>query len=79
MQQRVQLYIGPQLARYGFGEGHPFGPDRMDAFWQETIRQGLDKRVSITAPVMANRQALERFHTPEYVDRVIACSESGSG
>ena len=79
MQQKVQLYIGPQLACYGFGEGHPFGPDRMDAFWQETLRQGLDKRVSIGAPVMAERQAIERFHTPEYVDRVIACSESGAG
>jgi len=28
----VQVYIGPELARYGFGQGHPFGPDRMDAF-----------------------------------------------
>jgi len=75
----VQLYTGAELALYGFGEGHPFGPDRMDAFWQETIRQGLDKRVSIAAPVMADRAAIERFHTPEYVNRVINQSESGQG
>ena len=79
MAHKVQLYIGPELARYGFGEGHPFGPDRMDAFWQETLRQGLDKKVSIAAPAVADRNAIERFHTPEYVDRVIERSESGTG
>ena len=79
MQHKVQLYIGAELARYGFGEAHPFGPDRMGAFWQESIKQGLDKRVSIAAPVMAKREAIERFHTAEYVNRVITQSESGQG
>ena len=79
MQSKVQVYIGPELARYGFGEGHPFGPDRMDAFWQETIRQGLNKQVSIAAPAMADREAIERFHTVEYVERVLSQSESGQG
>ena len=79
MQHAVQLFLGPGLARYGFGEGHPFGPDRMDAFWQEALRQELDKRVSIGVPVMANREAIMCFHTPEYIDRVIERSESGSG
>ena len=75
----VQLYVGPELARYGFGEGHPFGPDRMDAFFNEAIRLGLDKQVTIAAPVMAQRKAIERFHTPEYVDRVIERSKAGDG
>ncbi|WP_018295028.1 acetoin utilization protein AcuC [Mariprofundus ferrooxydans] len=73
------VYIGPELAAYGFGEGHPFGPDRMNAFWQEALRQGLHKNVSMTAPVMATRAAIERFHTPEYVTRVIELSISGEG
>ena len=34
---------------YGFGDGHPFGPDRIYAFWRETHRQGLDRRVQIRA------------------------------
>jgi len=79
MVNKVQLYLGPELARYGFGEGHPFGPDRMDAFWQETVRQGLDKNISIAAPVMACREAIERFHTSDYVERVISQSQSGEG
>jgi len=79
MNSPVQLYIGPELARYGFGEGHPFGPDRMDAFWNETIKQELDKRVSITAPQEATADAIGRFHTAEYIERVINQSETGEG
>ena len=29
------LVAGEKIARYGFGEGHPFGPDRHDAFIRE--------------------------------------------
>ena len=79
MQHNVQLFIGTELALYGFGEGHPFGPDRMDAFWQEAVRQGLHEKVSIAAPVMADRHAIERFHTPEYIDCVMERSELGDG
>ncbi|ATX80986.1 acetoin utilization protein AcuC [Mariprofundus ferrinatatus] len=76
---RVQLYIGPELARYGFGEGHPFGPDRMDAFFREAVRLGLDRRVDIAVPVIASRSGIERFHTNDYVERVIKQSASGVG
>jgi len=71
--------IGPELAAYGFGQGHPFGPDRLDAFWHEAVRQGLNKQVTLTEPLMATRKAIERFHTPEYVARVIKQSLSGDG
>ena len=74
-----QVYIGPELAAYGFGQGHPFGPDRMHAFWQEAVRRGLDKRVHMAAPVMAERAAIERFHTKAYVERVIHLSDTGHG
>lgn len=73
------VYIGPKLAAYGFGRGHPFGPDRMDAFWQESMRQGLDRKVTVAAPVMADRAAIERFHSKEYVERVMRLSETGYG
>ena len=79
MANKVQLYLGPELARYGFGESHPFGPDRMHAFWQETVRQGLDQHVSIAQPAMACREAIERFHTVDYIERVIIQSQSGEG
>ena len=38
MTREVQLYIGDALGRYGFPDGHPFGPDRQDAFWKETVK-----------------------------------------
>lgn len=75
----MQVYVGEELARYGFGEGHPFGPDRLDAFWREAVRQGLDKRAHVAAPVNCSEDALRRFHTPEYVERVKKQSRSGAG
>jgi acetoin utilization protein AcuC len=78
-QATVCVYIGEQLAAYGFGSGHPFGPDRLDAFWQQALVNGLDRQVQQCAPVAATRAAIERFHTTAYVERVIAQSASGTG
>jgi len=38
------VYIGDELARYGFGQGHPFGPDRLGAFWKQAQASGLAAR-----------------------------------
>ena len=73
------VYIGDELARYGFGQGHPFGPDRLGAFWKQAQASGLDARVTRCSPVSAGRDSLEWFHTREYVDRVIRQSETGTG
>ncbi len=78
-QQTVCVYIGSELARYGFGQGHPFGPDRLDAFWRQAQADGLDRQVLQCSPVAAARETIERFHTPAYVERVIAQSASGTG
>ena len=75
----VCVYIGEELARYGFGHGHPFGPDRLGAFWQAAQSAGLESRVTVRAPAMADRDSIQRFHTRAYVDRVIAQSVSGTG
>jgi acetoin utilization protein AcuC len=75
----VQVYYGDDLGRYAFGDGHPFGPDRIHAFWKETVKQGLDKHVDVAAPVGCDEQALTRFHDPEYVARVKDQSRSGAG
>ena len=79
MSTHTCVYIGDELARYGFGQGHPFGPDRLDAFWKQAQASGLDARITRCAPVSADRESLERFHTPDYVDRVIRQSETGAG
>lgn len=75
----VNVYVGEALSRYGFGEGHPFGPDRMGVFWQRMVDEGLDRKVRVLEPVMASRDDLLRFHTTDYVDRVIKQSETGEG
>lgn len=75
----VFLYIGDPLRAYAFGDGHPFGPDRMDAFWKEACFRGIDRRVQICPPEGCSREMLERFHTPEYVERVVAQSALGRG
>ncbi len=75
----VCVYLGDDLARYGFGEGHPFGPDRLGAFWHQAQTSGLDARVIQCAPVSVGRAILERFHTQDYVTRVIEQSASGEG
>jgi acetoin utilization protein AcuC len=75
----VLVVAGDRLARYGFGEGHPFGPDRHAAFYAEFAARGLDKRVRLAETRAATREELLTFHTPRYVDFVIARSRTGEG
>jgi len=73
------VYAGDALARYAFGHGHPFGPDRFYAFWRRFQELGLERACCIRAPVAAEREAIERFHTREYVAQVIRQSKTGEG
>jgi acetoin utilization protein AcuC len=75
----VCVTLGAALARYGFGDGHPFGPDRMDAFWKHMQAQGLDAKVHVMEPSVAGVADIARFHTPEYIARVQAQSQTGVG
>ena len=68
-----------RLARYGFGEGHPFGPDRQAAFLREFKRRGLDRRALLEEPRAATEDELLLFHTAEYLREVREKSASGSG
>ena len=79
MAKEVALYVGDALGKYGFPNGHPFGPDRQDAFWKETVKQGLDKQAKLAVPRPASRAEIERFHEPDYVSRVDELSELGHG
>ena len=78
---RVAMYVyaGEELARYGFGDGHPFGPDRFRAFWQEFLARGLKERVEVRNPVSGDREDLLLFHTPGYVRRVETLTAQGIG
>jgi acetoin utilization protein AcuC len=76
---KVAVYHGEELARYGFGHGHPFGTDRLQAFWTGMEREDLIDQVQVLAPQMAQRADIELFHTAAYVDRVLDQSETGHG
>jgi acetoin utilization protein AcuC len=76
---RVGVVVSDRLARYGFGDGHPFGPDRHAAFVREFEARGLDQRVQILEPRLATEEELRAFHTPGYVDFVRERSQSGQG
>ena len=73
------LYYGQELARYGFGSGHPFGPDRQDAFWQEMLHRGLDRQVQRCQPAITDEASLGLFHTADYIERVKTMSLTGEG
>lgn len=75
----ICVYGGAQLGAYGFPDGHPFGPDRLGAFWHEFTHRGLDKRVQLKQGVACSRDDLLRFHRESYVARVEHQSASGEG
>ena len=73
------VVISERLARYAFGDGHPFGPDRHAAFVREFESRGLARRVQFIEPRAASYEELVEFHTPAYVDRVREQSANGHG
>jgi acetoin utilization protein AcuC len=75
----VAVVVSERLARYGFGDGHPFGHDRHAAFVREFEARGLDKRVHVLEPRLAAEDELLAFHTQTYVDFVRERSASGQG
>lgn len=76
---RVAVVVSERLARYGFGDGHPFGPDRHAAFVREFAARGLDRRVRVLEPRTASDEELRTFHSPVYLDFVRERSASGTG
>lgn len=79
MNKNVAVYAGEALARYGFGEGHPFSTRRHAAFVDELHRRQLEQKVWLCDPVQATAEEMELFHTRAYVERVMQQSRSGEG
>ncbi|HTT01909.1 MAG TPA: acetoin utilization protein AcuC [Steroidobacteraceae bacterium] len=79
MSTDVAVITSERLGRYGFPDGHPFGPDRNGAFMREFEARGLGRRVQQLEPRDASYEELLSFHTPEYVDFVRERSQSGQG
>ena len=75
----VYVYRGDALAAYGFGEGHPFGPDRHDAFHQALEAASLGDAIAYASPRRASVDELAMFHTADYIDFVSRRSVDGNG
>ena len=78
-EDRALLIAGPGLAAYGFPNGHPFGADRHAAFMSALEKSDAFARLDILEPRVADRAALELFHSARYVDFVREMSELGHG
>src|SRR5262245_1681722 len=75
----VALVAAEGLGRYGFPDGHPFGPDRQEAFLRELKQSQAYSALRVLAPRLAERDELELFHDPAYVDFVVERSQHGRG
>jgi acetoin utilization protein AcuC len=76
---RVLVIADEAIGRYGFPNGHPFGPDRLDAFLAEFHARGLPSRCQSLPSRRATEDELLRFHTAEYVEMVRERSIDGTG
>ena len=75
----VLVFKGEDLARYGFGDPHPFGLDRHDVFHDELAQAELGDGVEYARPGTASVDDLLLFHTADYIDKVSRMSAEGRG
>jgi acetoin utilization protein AcuC len=75
----VLVIAGERLARYGFGNGHPWGTDRHGAFYREFESRGLDRRCAVIDTRAASPEELLLFHTPDYLEFLRQRSRLGQG
>ena len=77
---KILVVKDENISSYGFGDDHPFGPDRHGAFHRYLTDSGISNLVHLAASgYIAVRTDIERFHTSEYIDRVIAHCQLGKG
>lgn len=75
----VYVYQGDEIRNYGFGDGHPFGPDRHDVFLAELADADLNGAVEYRGTRRATVDELSLFHTADYIDLVSQRSQDGKG
>ena len=75
----VQVIRDSRTAEYGFGEGHPFGPDRHDAFHAELAASGVANAVEFVSAREATTAELATYHTERYIDFVRSTCASATG
>jgi acetoin utilization protein AcuC len=74
---QTAVFYGEALARYGFGGSHPFGTDRLYAFWNKLQSESISNDIIVEEPVAAGSQDALLFHDPSYVELVKMASRHG--
>ena len=61
---KTAVFYGEELARYSFGESHPFNSNRLFAFWSKfkTLRLDKDEQIQIKMPESTQEETLLEFH-----------------
>ncbi|MCH8335677.1 MAG: acetoin utilization protein AcuC [Proteobacteria bacterium] len=75
----VFVYKGDALANYGFGDDHPFGPDRHEAFQVELAEAGLGSAIKYAGTRRASVEELSLFHSADYIEFIAKKSIEGTG
>jgi acetoin utilization protein AcuC len=78
---QTAVFFGDALARYGFGNLHPWHFNRIFDFWSKFKNENLNisAQVIIKDPVSADEESILTFHERDYVDLVKKSSRVGSG
>ncbi len=68
------VFFGNELARYGFGGSHPWGTDRIYAFWNRLQEENI-ANIVVEQPETATEEMVLSFHEREYVEFVKMASK----
>ncbi len=75
----VLLETHEAYLRHDNGPGHPERPARLQAVFRGIERAGLTEAVVAVSPEAAPREAIERVHSAEHLDRLELFCRSGGG
>ena len=63
------VFFGEELARYGFASPHPWGKDRIYAFWSKLQNENIENMV-VEQPETTTEETILSFHDQDFVDMV---------
>jgi acetoin utilization protein AcuC len=75
------VFFGEELAKYGFGQSHPFNSNRLYAFWSKFNELELQNsgQIKVEQPEIASAETIQQFHDWAYIDFVRHASKLGTG
>jgi acetoin utilization protein AcuC len=78
---RTAVFFGEELAKYGFGESHPFTSNRLHAFWSRFNELNLQKskQIKLKHPEEADAESISLFHDTAHIEFVRHASKLGTG